>query len=683
MNDYVGFEPNRLDQLSRKLQSVAQTLDGNLQQISSIIASVGGSVSGASKIGYWVSEAHNDANDMSYRSQRAWQLYRQQPKNPFFVGPRSGTVDINWTETSQGGRQAAQDAHDFASAVDNPNDPRSRQQLRSLAQKLRAHVHDKDYTKTFWNTLTDPGRAARLARVLHDQDVRQNAGRAGNKDTPYPQILSSDSKNILADVAASLAAASKQPQALPQSVRDKLTKPDHGDLWSSSMVFKYGPNGKAWDKSLLATMARSIYDWRGPSRPVPGNSPTASGPSWWMSLLPQGPGSTDFIDPKVIAEVDPTSAILDRLSQSPDAARDFMTGKNGSKYTDLLVGAPPWVTGPDGKQIDLSAHAGNVIKAATHVAAGDDDFDMQAAKWAMLNTILAANKFKDVGPGDNNVKMPAPLRHAITSASLEHIPDLALSARFDPHTGVVRFGDDPHSPFEIRIRSADLESFIKVTLTDPRDIGAFHGAVLSYLRVAVADSYANKENPYVDAAAQLDGILRKDTALRGLEKARSKDLAWGIARSLAAPGFEKVGKAIVAKREGFVGDMQDAAVGVGKDKAQSLIFPEFEGRARSENDVMYKNEYALFEQVAVEGMIAAGKLPKPFDDRIEKPAADGPVTYPASFWVDGHIELNSVQQWQDWNSYVERHGGSYESMLDRIRSGFEVPTTVRQGGSTG
>jgi hypothetical protein len=683
MSDNVGFEPNRLDQLSKKLQSVAQVLDGNLQQISSIIASVGGSVSGASKIGYWVSEAHNDANDMSYRSQRAWQLYRQQNKNPFFVGPRSGVVDINWVETSQGGRQAAQDAHDFGSAINDPNTPQSRQQLKSLAKKLRDHVNDKDYTSTLWNTLSDPGLAARLARVLHDQDVRQNADMTGNRDAPYPQILSGESKKILADVAASLAAASKQPQALPQGVRDKLTKPDHGDLWSSSMLFKYGPHGKAWDKSLLANMARSIYDWRGPSRPVPGNSPTASGPGWWKTLLPQGPGAADFVDPKVLQEVDPTCAILDRLSESPGAARDFMTGKNGGKYTDLLVGTPPWITGSDGKQIDLSGRAGNVIKAATHIAASDNDIGAQAAKWAMLNTILAANKFKNVGPGGGLVKMPPALRHAITSASLEHIPDLALSAKFDPDNGVDHFGGDSNSPLEIRVSKADLESFLKVTLTDSHDIGEFHGAVLAYLRIAVADGSVNASSPTIDAAAQLDGLLRKSTSLRALEKARSKDLAIGILKSLAAPGFEKVGKAIVPKREGFAGDTQDAAVGIARDKAQSLIFPEFEGKARGENDVKYQRELSLLEQVAAEGLISAGQLPDPFDERISKPTANAPVTFSASFWVDGHIQLVTARQRRDWIGYAERHAGSYEGMLTRLRSGFDVQTVARQGGGTG
>jgi hypothetical protein len=360
-----------------------------------------------------------------------------------------------------------------------------------------------------------------------------------------------------------------------------------------------------------------------------------------------------------------------------------MTGKNGGKYTDLLVGAPPWITGSDGKRIDLSDRAGNVIRVAAHIAATDNDLGAQAAKWVMLNTILAANKFKDVGPGGDHVKMPAALRRAITSASLEHIPDLALSAKFDPDNGVDRFGGDSSGRPEIRISKADLESFLKVTLTDPQDIGEFHGAVLAYLRVAVADGSSDKSSPAIDAAAQLDGLLRKSTSLRALEKARNKDLAIGVIKSLAAPGFEKVGKAIVPKREGFAGDMQNAAVGIAKDKAQSLIFPEFEGKARGENDVMYQNELSLLEQVAAEGLISAGKLPDPFDERVPKRAADASVTYPASFWVDGHIQLATAQQRKDWISYAERHAGTYEEMLNRLRSGFDVHTVVRQGGGTG
>lgn len=687
MNDFVGFEPIRLDQLSKRLQSLAQAVDGNLDQIRNIISSLGGNVTGSSKTRYWVAKAHDDANDMSFRSKKAWEAYRLEQKRPPFIGPvaHPGTVYVNWIQTSEGGRQAVQDAQEFNAAINNTDGKLARQQLRALAQILRSHINDHDYTATFWSQIKDSNAPAHLARILHNQDVQQNADQAERKDAAYPQILSDDSKKILASLAASIAAASKQSGALPQSIRDKLTKPDKGDVWSSSMLFKYGPSGKAWDQPLLVGMARSIYDWRGSTRPVLGNSPTASGPGWWTSLLPSGSGSRDFVDPKILAEVDPTCAILDRLAESPDAARAFMAdAKTGSRYTNLLVGAPPWVTGPDGKTIDLSTHAGAVIKAATYISRRDPGTQSQAATWAMLNTILAVKNYSSSQfPGDGTAKLPAGIRHAITDASLGYVPDLSLSARGNADNGVAHFGGDGNNPWEMRVDQATLAAFAKATLQDPEDIGKFHGAVLSYLRTAIRESLHGSASPAIDGAGQLDGMLRKETSLAALEKAKDKDLAVGMLKSLAAPGFDKIGNSIIPKKDGFVGDLSEAAKGVEKDQIASAIFSPLEGKVRDANDARYQTEIALLEKAVVEGYIDAEKLPNPLWDHIPKPDPGGPVNYSASFWVDGHIELKTAQQRSDWASYIERHGATYLPKLNDVRSSFSIPTDVRKGGSTG
>lgn len=65
---YLGFEPNKLSQLSRSLENLAQNLEGNLAKITSIISAQGGHVRGETAVSRWSGQARDDANDMSRRN---------------------------------------------------------------------------------------------------------------------------------------------------------------------------------------------------------------------------------------------------------------------------------------------------------------------------------------------------------------------------------------------------------------------------------------------------------------------------------------------------------------------------------------------------------------------------------------------------------------------------------------
>ncbi|MGH3378795.1 MAG: hypothetical protein ACRDP6_29115, partial [Actinoallomurus sp.] len=389
MNDYVGFEPNRLDQLSKKLQGVTRTLNANLQQINGIIGSAGGTVSGSSKINYWVAEAENDANDMTYRSQQAWMLYRQRIKNPFVVGPVSPQVQVNWVETSESGRQAAQDAKGFNSALDNKDSKSSRQQLKSLAQSLRDHAHDKDYLKTFWNQV-DPSMAARLARLLHNQDMASGPP----KNDHYP--LSGESRAILKNVAAGLVALRDNKIAIPDSVRNALINPTGDDIWSSVMLVKFGPAGNRWDPNLLANLGhRELYrsDERG-----------------------------------IYHDLDPMRAILAKLAESHTASRILLGDKTNGKSDTLMLmrSAAEYEKDHFAHAPGIGDVAGNVMVAATQTNRGTS-LDARESSQAAANIILATHDWIAL-KGKLHLELPEGVRNGMTRVAGTYLPDLANSS---------------------------------------------------------------------------------------------------------------------------------------------------------------------------------------------------------------------------------------------------------------
>jgi hypothetical protein len=467
--DFVAFEPSSLQQLSNKLDALAGTLEGNLSKVSSAVSAAGGHVRGSGNIGLWAGKARTDANDMASRSRQAWELVRQGKayKPPGFNMVFSpGLVNVDWAATSQGGRQAQRDAHDL-----NLGKQATREQLAAAARSVANHKGDKQYLATFWNTV-DSKVAAELARILHEQDAAH-----GEQKQP----LSGGSKKILADLAAGLAAASRYG-LLPSKAQSALENPPGDDMWSPAMLFKYGPKDKgAYDSKFLQAMGQKALDWRRTHEQMPrghfykdgtGHFAYAPAGAWYQSLGLHPAMDWSKIGP-LVADNDPAAAILDRVSDSPDASRGLLQSK---KYAHDLVN-PDWVI-PDflgGKGVDISGPAGRVIVAGT----SDRRHFPTETNNAALNVMLeVAALRKDYGKritdpkGNLELKdhLPPDLTRALGVMGTQYVPDFAHSVGNVDGATEVTGG-------EVMLNKDDLRTYLTVLAVDPTALGLFRGGV--------------------------------------------------------------------------------------------------------------------------------------------------------------------------------------------------------------
>jgi hypothetical protein len=647
MNDYVGFEPNRLDQLSKKLQGVAQALDANLQQISNIIASAGGSVSGSSKIGYWVAEAENDANDMSYRSQRAWELYRQRIKNPFMVGPVSPQVQVNWVETSESGRQAAQDAKGFKSALGGKDPKWSRQQLKSLAQSLRDHAHDKDYLKIFWNQV-DPSMAARLARLLHNQDMANSTP----KSDAY--ALSGESRAILKNVAAGLVALRDNKIAIPDSVRNALVNPAGDDIWSSIMLVKFGPAGNRWDPNLLADLGhQELYrpDERG-----------------------------------IYHDLDPMRAILAKLAESHAASRVLLGNKiNGTSDALMLMRtAAEYEKEHFAHAPGIADVAGNVMVAATQTNRGTS-VDARESTRAAANIISATHDW--IGVKDAlHLELPEGVRNGMTRVAGLYLPDLASSST-NPYKGIDVRSEDGE-PWNLYANHDLIKEFLGEALKDPKDFGWLKGKARAYVSAASALSALGGDNRlYASSSASFLGLLRSIDNQKQITKGHEKDADASARQSTLdtlnsliglIPG-EKLGAIAVeagvnsaagSKISGLPGKVGDA-----KTLADLFMNPGGGAEAQARTDAIRATAKERFSinALIVEGLINAGKIPAPSNSSVYRfghvvPGRD------FQYWYNNNGGMNITigsdrggkGKPMQLDQYVDQLAGNYASVADWI-----------------
>jgi hypothetical protein len=477
----VAFEPSSLQQLSNNLGALAQNLEGNLSKIVSLVAAANGHVSGAGNTSLWAAKARDDANDMASRAREAWELVRQGKayRPPNFVPVFSpGMVDIDWAATSKSGRQGQQDAKDL-----NLGKNATRDQLAAAARSVANHKNDKVYLTEFWAN-ADPKVAQQLARILHAQDM------ANGGDPKHP--LSKSSQRILADLAIGVAAATKLktlPIEKKKVLEDVLENPPSHDMWSSAMLFKYGPVGSKYDSSFLKVMGAKALEWRSaydrmPSRVSPDEYAVPDG-SWYASLGIIGPWSTiggarnvsdwDHLA-QTVADNDPAAAILSRVGENAAASRALLQNKQFAK--DVI--SPDWTVptfGGDQKAIDISGAPGRVVVAAT---ANRDKFPTETAN-AALNVFLAMAELRSGYPSKvDDVKgtlalkaqLPADLTRALAVMGTQYISDFLSAADGNPGSTVM---DADRK--RIDMSSTDLKVYLSLLAKDPTALGIFRGGI--------------------------------------------------------------------------------------------------------------------------------------------------------------------------------------------------------------
>jgi hypothetical protein len=670
MSGMVAFEPSSLQQLSNNLGVLAQNLEGNLSKIVSLVTTSGGHVNGSGSISMWATKARDDANDMSSRAREAWELVRQgkayRPPNfsPVFS---PGMVDIDWAGTSKSGRQGQQDAKDL-----NLGKSATREQLAAAARSVANHKGDKVYLTQFWAN-ADPKLVQQLARILHAQDMVNGK--------PNQPPLSKSSKKILADLAIGVAAATRLdtlPADKKNSLESAIENPQDHDMWSSAMLFKYGPDGSKYDPSFLKAMGAKALDWRSsyggmPSRVSP-NMYAAPDGAWYTSLGIVGPwpttgGGRNVQDwdhsARTVADNDPAASILDRVGQNSAASRALLQSK---EYAEDLV-KPNWVVptfGGDQKDIDISGSPGRVIVAGT---ANRAKFPTETAN-AALNVFSAAAKLRkgypdDVGDVDGNLslkaQLPPELTRALAVMGTQYIPE-ALSAA-DGHRGSTVLSDDRK---QVDLTTTDLKTYLSLLAKDPTALGIYRGgidhAISEAARQKLLKGGSISDGPWL--VGELYGLAALAAANENYGKAAAADMAAarnlqlltttvGIATGAPLPELSGTAKTVVPWLKFLAGQ--------GSGKAASMF------------DTGHAAEAGMANEKNYEQVVAEAKLP------VAQAIYD--------LWQQGHISLSGEHkipnELMQGDRLVLRDDASvsrFSSWFDNLPENIRYPYSRLQGG---
>lgn len=648
----VRFDPIAVDLLARKLASLDDTLGPALQRIRQIISGQGGHLAGAGIIESLAASAHKDAGDMTQRARETRELAQKENSGAFFG--RSFWPQLDWQASSQSGAAARKDAADLKSALGNRDKAASRQQLLAVARDMHAHLHDKAYLATLWNSL-DSDAAARLARVLHNQD-------ADGKSTNSPVVLSAESERILKDVASSLAAASSYRQT-PTSKPENLLGADrrqafinNQDKWSVGMLFKYGPNGNNWDPHFLSAMAASMLQWH-QQHPYLPKDPRAA---WYRDLGIQfvpGDSRINKDAQDALQKFDPTISVLDRASENGSASRWLLQDKNNVR---LLLRGDFIIPGNPGHGIDASGSAGAVLRAGVTFPRGTTEGAKEAAQ-ALVNIVgevkayhadrLKNKEMKDV------LALPYGLRHSLTQIAGSYLPDFAHSAS-NAETALGLLHGTDGLPYAITMNHDDVQDFLDEALRQsPEDFGWLKGRIKGLVTAGVIQTQTGKGSgtDYAADAAELFGVLHSVDAVEKIARGHEDDV-------LAAE--EKSGKQAVSSIIGMLpaGYGLDKATKVaGKAFTLSDIFMDGPSEGNEENARLNSEQDGIkgnfdLPPLIVQGLIATGQL---------QPSTREP-------WLSG----NSVSPGNGFEDWYKENRNSAISVVMHSPDGRPIKPTV-------
>ncbi|MFE0513631.1 hypothetical protein, partial [Streptomyces sp. NPDC058964] len=514
------------------------------------------------------------------------------------------------------------------------------------------------------------GQAARVARVLHGQD--------GTHDGV---VLSKESEGIVAQFGQGVQAATSLAKdgkiTLPPNYLDKLTKPDGDDIWSVGMLFKYGPDGDKWDPHVLSAVGGAMLDWRqkNPMRPdyvAPDFSTGGSGgyvegkdDNYWYKSLGL---SVDYLkgnkgaDAKIAAidANDPSLALMQRLSQNPDASRLVLTGKDGANHAAALV-SDKWAT-PGPHSFDDAKFPAAVIRLATLDRQNHAKESAEAA--ANVINAGAAEYAKEKNKNDYE-KSQYPVNKGITQALSTvfqaYVTDFANSTGTSKQPAYAGDGD------QIVVGREHALDFLSEIMQNEDEAGNVVEATNAQIRLRAQQGL---DKP--DTAGFLSdlGELRGEVSAAGkqvnldaaalTDAAHTKELLWfniissGIA-AVPAPEMKVVPNTDIRP-------WIQAAIWAGIPYADSKFSTNNAATVEADSKGKMFDSAASMRVPIAEGLIRAGKI---------KPPASHPE------WADGHITFRKDTQDFDqfnlwWSTDVkEMQNHLPDKTVDDMWNGFK------------
>jgi hypothetical protein len=707
---WVHISLDGAEQLRRQFWLDAEGFTRHGQRISSLFSGSGETPNTAvcDRITGW---CHEQERDLRQRIEYA----RAAPLAGLSFGANGrpnvsqrGTVTIpDWKVfgPNERGQLAGMQARRFSNAFraaqsDDPARAKwGRAELANVAGILRAHQGEPEYLTGFWRGV-DPRQAAGLAGLLNSQD------RAAGMDPT--QVFTPESKEILGSYAKALAAGSVSrtaapgggvdaAAALPLTWRTGFVNAAKSDMWSASMLFKYGPNGSTWDPNLLSAMTGAVMEWRKTHGRMPSTWSTRVADSyrievrvpensWYghdgVGLLPApSPGNLyiqrNSVAPSpdhnaksqwVIADFDPARIILSRAAENPGAARTAL--QNPKVASDIM--AVNWTVpaGLDKHPIDISGPAGKIFEVAARSNRDGSDESRQSAQ-AVVNILAATHKWSQAHPKE---QMPAGMRAGLQKVAQAYVYDIAYSSGNSAGDSNA-LNPDENMPLKqrgsgvwtVNTNSILVTSLLKEAFANQKEIAQFRGyarANVTYmLGISLGEAkYRFHVENSVKFLRLVDDVGNGQNIAAASEKDKSAAEAKAYATAFLAiaseiPGVEHmpgVGQGLNAVQTG---------IKLGAPFMERAYKPpnETEKATEAASLLTYDNQQGL-GVLLVEALVARGAI-KP--DPSEGWYKDGRVVPNAAYhaWLGGgeaaNIKLSNGQSLLEYEAFLRNAYGNY------------------------
>jgi hypothetical protein len=540
----VGVDPELVAKAATALEQLRDALAANVPTIVTNMSDYRSGVNTA-VLKQAQSRSVGDAQDMRARARLA-QLWQQQPDH--MLG--QGLVDIPWSGSALDSADAYAEAQALAQA--ECADPKVvAATLQAIQQDLKDHMGDPAWLATFYNNAAP--YVASLATMLHNKDV--NSKDFNNRFT----VLTQADQQIMATFAAGLAAADKSGRLSPDAVQAIANAPD---IWSASMLIKFGPPGSSWATtetkspqnpdglSLLAVLTSNVYrDMQAGKINIP------LGGGYNRYGLEDRNQLQD-----TLANYDPLAVMLQADAQSKNAAGQVMGDTNpaygniGPSLAKLLLwngndlpsldarffrgeandqGQYPgyFTVSPAGKSLDgypttivlnfLDPKVGGSFLDAATSAPRGTSIDAQYSAQAAINII-------DNTPspnGHSGVKLDPAIQDALTHTAQRYLLDLAMSATSTSDSALLAPGVQlPAWSLQIHGQGDGnpLSAFLEQIASDQNNLAALNAAAKvtfgniyaqtqlktlpASLKDASADDAMARLLGRIDTAANNDGI---------------------------------------------------------------------------------------------------------------------------------------------------------------------------------
>jgi hypothetical protein len=566
MSDYAAVDPDRVAKAATALENLRDALAAHVPAIVSTMNSYSSPVS-LGILRQAQARSVIDAADMRARSQLAYRLAALD--NQMMVCPPGGLVSIPWDGPTVDAAAAQADAQLLAQAESNPTDPQSRADIQAVTLDIQDHLSDPAYLTAFYNQAAP--MVAKLAAALHAMDAGVVPA---NYNSRFAVLAPADEK-ILTTFGTGLAAADKAGLS-PQAVAQIVNAPD---LWSASMLVKFGPPGSAYatqegtgaqaQPSLLAQLTQKVFEAQQAGKialPLGG---------WNVGMQDR-----DQIE-NALSAFDPLSALLQRDAENKAAAWQVLGGQDGNALANMLLNNPYTKytysneTNPPGSGRFPATFTGygptqkldgleliylnwlpdqtvaNFLDAATSGGRGTGNPSDPVNPYK-LSAQAAVNIIENTPPpwSDNGKAQPSfspAVTHALTDTFLRYLPDIAASAGYNGKDPFLAQYAGGKGPWTLNIPSGQLSNYLMQLSADPNNYGYIKGAVASKMGVAFGMKVqgitdGTNDDPYADLASLYGRLVTEEN-----------NLNFSAAQQQDAENAEL--NSIVSFGESFIGDI--------------------------------------------------------------------------------------------------------------------------------